>query len=766
MKVRFFILTLLFGNIIFSQVKTDYLSKWTLELGKHDFETTVPSEVHLDLYQSGTTTHPFNWNDSYSEEMIENGSFTYYTNFEGKNHFTNDNIEIVFEGLDTYADVFLNDSCILKANNMFRSWAVNIKELINEGNNSLRVEFTNPTVFNQEKVKNAKYQLPSGNETVDLKVANYTRKATFQFGWDWAERFVGCGIWRPVSIRSWNRARISDFYVETLCTSQEEAEIAYHIEIENDSQKKKKTILKIDGKDYAIKLKEGLNKFRFECTIDNPKLWMPNGYGEPNLSLAKVELFEKKNLIDASAIHYGIRTVELINEADSIGTSFYFKVNGQAIFAKGANYVPMSSFPSEVDAIDYKKIISEVREANMNMLRVWGGGIYEDDLFYKFCDQNGILVWQDFMFANSMYPTDKSFHENVQAEVRENVRRLRKHPCLALWCGNNEIEVAWNNWGWQDSYGWSKSDSTEIWNNYLNIFQSEIPTIVSQESSSIPYVSTSPLSNWGTKENFNHSSMHYWGVWHGDDDFSQFKNNVGRFMVEYGFQSYPKYDQLLKHSRGDVNFNSDFLKNRQKSYVGDKWINREIEKRYDSVPDIKAWLELSQHIQAIALKKAIESHRLNGKCMGTLFWQLNDCWPGPSWSVINYDQSKKIGFKKVKNLYSPQLVVVDTVGEKVSLWVVSDSPDTVKASLKISVIQGFGSLLEKSVPVDLTFLESKKVFEFDKEKVFNTGKSLPPYIIIKLKSRITGETLFEDRFHFGLNPAEQDILIRARTAKP
>ncbi|OIQ37570.1 MAG: hypothetical protein BM555_00500 [Crocinitomix sp. MedPE-SWsnd] len=765
MKAGLLIFKVLFAFLAFSQPNTDYLDKWTLELGKHDFQTTIPSEVHLDLYQSGTTTHPFNWNDSFSENMIEKGSFTYYTSFLGENYLEKDNIELVFEGLDTYADVYLNDSCILKANNMFRSWEVDIKNLIKTGQNSLRVEFTNPTIFNEEHVKSAKYQLPSGNETVDLKVSNYTRKAAYQFGWDWTERYVGCGIWRPVYIRSWDMARISDYYVETLCVSEEEAEIAYHIEIESDSKKKKKTFVKIDGRSYAVKLKEGTNSFRFEREIKNPKLWMPNGYGEPNMNLSKIELFEKKKLIDASAVHYGIRTVELVNEADSIGTSFYFKINGQAIFAKGANYVPMSTFPSEVDALDYKKMISEVREANMNMLRVWGGGIYEDELFYKFCDQNGILVWQDFMFANSMYPSDAAFHSNIKEEVKDNIRRLRKHPCLALWCGNNEIEVGWNNWGWQDAFGWSENDSTEIWNNYLNIFHTEIPAIVSQESSSIPYVSTSPLSNWGTKENFNHSSMHYWGVWHGEDDFTQFKNNVGRFMVEYGFQSYPKYDQLLKHSRGDVSFESDYLKNRQKSYVGDKWINREIEKRYDRVSDIKAWLQLSQHIQANALKAAIQSHRLNGKCKGTLFWQLNDSWPGPSWSVINYDQTEKVGFEEVRNLYSPQAIFVDTTEEKVSFWAVSDSPDTINVSLKINVIQGFNTLLEKSIPADLSFLKSKKIYSFDR-KILETGKSLAPYIIIKLKSRITGETLFEDTFFFGLSPDEKSILFNSQKSRP
>ncbi|MFT4602575.1 MAG: beta-mannosidase [Arenicella sp.] len=743
----------IFGH---SQIETEELNTWYLQnvYGK-EFKTTIPSNVHMDLYMSGAALHPYRWDSQYFHDIIQEEEFEYITNFLGDDYLEKDKVELVFEGLDTYAEVVLNDSTILFADNMFRSWTIDIKPLLRKGHNQLKVIFTHPVNYNKEKVTKAKYQLPSGNETVNLQVSNYTRKAAYQFGWDWAERYVGFGIWRPVYIRSWKTARISDFYVETLSASQEKATIKYHVEIESDG--KHKASLKVDNETYKVKLKEGLNTFSYERQIDNPKLWYPNGYGDPMLHLAKAEIINKTEVVDASAIHYGIRTVELINEADSIGTSFYFKVNGQAIFAKGANYVPQSSFPSEVSAIDHKTLINQVKDANMNILRVWGGGIYEADFFYQLCDQNGILVWQDFMFANSMYPSDKAFHDNIKAEVKENVKRIRKHPCLALWCGNNEIEVAWNNWGWQDSFGWSVEDSTEIWNNYLRIFQEEIPAIVAKESPFIPYVSTSPLSNWGTAENFNHNSMHYWGVWHGDDDFEDFKNNVGRFMVEYGFQSYPTYNQLVKYTLEKVDFDSEFLKNRQKSYIGDKWISREITKRYGEVKDIKIWLKLSQHIQAKALREAITAHRFNSKCMGTLFWQLNDCWVGPSWSVLNYDHTEKIGYEVVKNLYSPQIVVVDTTKEKIVFWAVSDSPEMIKVSLKIKVVQDFETLLEKSIPADLTFLKSQKIYAFTLSDIVKKTLTTKPSISITLKDRTSGDLLFEDVFYFGLSPEEEEI---------
>jgi beta-mannosidase len=754
MKRSFAILIVFLSTFGFSQVQKYPLEKWNLNLAGKEFQASMPSELHLDLYRSGETIHPYSWGYEGIEDFLQNDC-AYSISFQGKEYITKDVVELVFEGLDTYAEVVLNDSTILMADNMFRTWKIDIKDLLKEGENDLKVTFRHPIEYQLKQNQSNKYQLPSGNETVDIKVANYTRKACYQFGWDWAQRFVGCGIWRPTYIQTWDNSRISDFYVETETATKAEANIIYHVVIE--SKIKKKVSLTIDGEIYKVKLKEGKNSFRFKKNIKSPKLWFPNGYGDPNMHLAKIQLYQNDQLLDATSAHFGLRTIELVNSADSIGTSFYFKVNGQAIFAKGANYVPMSSFPSEVDAIDYKELIDKVKNANMNMLRVWGGGIYEADFFYQMCDENGILVWQDFMFANSMYPVDKAFRENIKAEVKENIKRIRKHPCLALWCGNNEIEVAWNNWGWQDSFGWSVEDSTEIWNNYLRIFQEEIPAIVAKESPFIPYVSTSPLSNWGTAENFNHSSMHYWGVWHGDDDFSDYKKNVGRFMVEYGFQSYPTYNQLQKYGYGQVEFGSGFMKNRQKSYVGDKWISREIGKRYGEVTDLKKWLALSQHIQAIALKEAISAHRLNGKCMGTLFWQLNDCWPGPSWSVLNYDHTEKIGYEVVKNLYSPQIVVVDTTTDKIVFWAVSDSPEMIKVSLKIKLVQDFETLLEKSIPADLTFLKSQKIYAFTLSDIVKKTLTTKPSISITLKDRTSGDVLFEDIFHFGLSPEEEVI---------
>ena len=289
-----------------------------------------------------------------------------------------------------------------------------------------------------------------------------------------------------------------------------------------------------------------------------------------------------------------------------------------------------------------------------------GGGIYECDYFYDLCDRMGIMVWQDFMFAGSLYPKD--LFQSIEKEVKDNVTRLQNHPCIALWCGNNEIEVAWKNWGWQNQYQYSKLDSIKLWDDYRHLFEHLIPNTLRETAplsyykTEINYVSTSPLSNWGKSENFNHGSMHYWGVWHGKDSFEDFDKNVGRFMVEYGFQSFPNYSRLKKTCADtSLYLNSETMKNRQKSYVGNKLISQNIQKYFKEPKNFKSYIKLSQKTQEIALKKAISSHlSKQPHCMGTLFWQLNDCWPGPSWSVIDYYGKNKKAYRTIKRLFKKQ----------------------------------------------------------------------------------------------------------------
>lgn len=621
------------------------------------YPAMVPGVVHLDLFANKLIEDPYWENNELKQRWIEEENWVYKTTFKIDDKFLrNQQIELNFEGLDTYADVYLNDQKILSANNMFRTWNVEVKDRIIPGENELKVVFKSAVKFNKQKVENYPNKLPSGNESVDIKtkVSSFTRKAAYHFGWDWGPRFVTSGIWRSITLKVWNKARIKNIYTSTINLDDGNAEMLTHLEIEVAESGTYE--LTLHGIKQVEDLTKGLNNINYFFQIENPELWWCNGYGEAKLYKQNVELTQFDQIIDSKEIIFGVRTIELVNEPDRIGSSFYFKLNGKPIFMQGSNYIPQDMFLPRVKDEQYKKLIDDVKQANMNMLRVWGGGIYENDLFYDLCDQNGILVWQDFMFAGSLYPDDAEFKENVKQEVIQNIKRLRGHPSILLWCGNNEIEVAWNNWDWQKQYGYSTEDSVQIWDNYISIFHQLIPEQIAIYDPLRDYTPTSPLSNWGSAENFNHGSMHYWGVWHGREPFENFESNVGRFMVEYGFQSFPEMSSLKQvMSDSSLNLNSSVMKNRQKSYIGNGLISDHISQYFDEPGTFEEFVLLSQQTQAKGMQMAIKAHKSKQPhCMGTLFWQLNDCWPGPSWSVIDYYGKHKLAYDVVKKEYSPQ----------------------------------------------------------------------------------------------------------------
>ena len=618
------------------------------------YSAIVPGVVHTDLYRNGLIGNPYWENNEIDQQWVEEKDWEYKLTFNVSDGvLQNSHVELNFEGLDTYATVWLNNNKVLRANNMFRGWQVDVRKILKTGQNTLRIQFESPLKVNKTAVEENAYKLPSGCETGPLQVGSFTRKAAYHFGWDWGPRFVTAGIWKPVELKAWNEARITNVNCQTISISDSLALVKVEIEIESARSFKSGINISINERYKYVKLNKGMNIIIDTLRVNDPKLWWSNGLGKANLYNLDIVLRKNEDIINQIQKKYGIRTIELINEPDSIGTSFYFKLNGIPVFMKGANYIPQDMFLPSVSEARYRNIIDKVKYANMNMLRVWGGGIYENDIFYDLCDENGILVWQDFMFAGSLYPGDPEFIENIESEVYENIKRLRHHPSIALWCGNNEIEVAWKNWGWQKKYNYSLSDSIEIWNNYKKIFQQLIPNALKTLHPQGSYTSTSPLSNWGTPSNFNHSSMHYWGVWHGKDNFDQFDDNIGRFMVEYGFQSFPSIT-LLRTIANDsnLNLNSNVMANRQKSYVGNGMILKQIEQYFESPTNFADFIVLSQKVQAMAYKLAITAHINNQPhCMGTLFWQLNDCWPCPSWSVIEYDGTEKEAYEVIKDLF-------------------------------------------------------------------------------------------------------------------
>jgi beta-mannosidase len=432
----------------------------------------------------------------------------------------------------------------------------------------------------------------------------------------------------------------------------------------------------------------------------------------------------------------GLRSIELVQAEDSVGRSFYFRVNGLPVFIKGANYIPQDNFLTRVSDSAYRGLITQVKSAQMNMLRVWGGGIYEKDLFYDLCDEMGIMVWQDFMFACAMYPGEQAFLENIRQEAVQNIKRLRHHPCLALWCGNNEIDEGWKNWGWQKQYGYSKEDSARVYDTYRKIFEKILPESVYKYDSGRSYIPTSPLYGWGRKESMRRGDNHYWGVWWGKEPFEVYEKKVGRFASEYGFQAFPDQSTINQFTSPDDRFpGSPVLKVHQKHPVGFETIDEYLLRDYRKPKDLGSYVLVSQLLQADGMKMAIEAHRrAMPRSMGTLYWQLNDCWPVVSWSSIDYYGRKKAFHYRLQDLYAPVLVSPVVENGRVRIYIVSDLLKEEAGRMEISLIGFDGTpFMKKHLNVTIPAGSSNIVFDTLRNNLLNGIDSLSVVLSVNVR---------------------------------
>ncbi len=652
---------------------------------------SVPGNVHSDLLNNQLIGHPFIKDNELGLQWISDTDWEYKTQFSvDETLLKHKHILLSFEGLDTYTSVFLNDTLLIETNNAFRKYDVDIKSRLRL-NNELRIVFTRTSVFEEKEKAKLHYTLPDGDRM-------FTRKGQFQYGWDWGPVLNTSGIWRPVYITAYNNIKINDVFIRQMTLNDTIANLVADIELKNTLD---------DDFSFEILINDALHSkteipndtaksnFQIPITIKNPTLWWPHNLGKPHLYNISILVKQGRTVLDSFNLKKGLRTVELITEKDSIGESFYFKVNGEPTYMKGANYIPQNSMQNLVTPQHYETILNSAVDANMNMLRVWGGGIYEEKLFYDLCDEKGILVWQDFMFACAMYPGDNAFLKNVEQEAIDNVKRLRNHASIALWCGNNENAEGWENWGWK--MGKNNRQKTEIWNNYLKVFDSILPKTVAAYTDNTSYWESSPKYGRGDKRHLTEGDAHDWFIWHDAYPFEHLETNVPRFMSEFGFQSFPGYETIKYATQNDsIAVFDDSFKTHQKHARGFELIETYMKRDFPIPANDDDYVYMSQLLQAYGMVKGFEAQRrAKPYNMGTLYWQLNDCWPVVSWSSLDNLGNWKALHYKAKKAFENVLVSSKLEGDYLKTFVVNDDFKNHSGSLSVKIIDFEGNLLWK-----------------------------------------------------------------------
>jgi beta-mannosidase len=712
------------------------------------FPAAVPGCVHLDLLDNGLIEDPFYRDSEMRLQWIGKSDWEYQVSFLiTMDQMRQDQIELIFRGLDTYAAVYLNADLVLQTDNMFREWRIPCKEYLHTGENRLRVCFRSPINEILPVMQAMSYQLPASNDQGE-KTSPFTRKAPYHFGWDWGPRYVTCGVWQPVYFEFWNEAKIGDFHIRQNHVDAENAELTAVLEIEASKEGSASIVVMDDGRSFRVLqsevlLKKGKNTFSFPVTIKKPKLWWPNGLGGQPLTAFHSRLMMGGKLIDRAVRRIGLRSAELRQEPDSWGKSFMFVVNGIPVFAKGGNWIPADNFVTRISHEKYRHLLQSCRDANMNMLRVWGGGIYEQDEFYDLCDELGILVWQDFMFACSMYPGDQGFLDTVQEEAVYQVRRLRNHPSLVLWCGNNEIETAWFHWGWKEAV------PSGVWDDYRAIFHEILPSVCSAYDPGRYYWPSSPSSN--LEADANDPGMgdgHYWGVWHAALPFEAYEEQFHRFQSEYGFQSFPEMKTVQTYTLPqDRDIESSVMLAHQKHPRGNQLIREYMLRHFPKPKDFPSFLYLSQVLQAEGIKIGAEHfRRIMPRCMGSLYWQINDCWPVASWSSIDYFGRWKALQYYARRFYSPVLVSTHEVDGEIQVTIISDRIEPIQARLHCTLMDFDGNIQrEETLPVTIAPLQSQVLDRFQKEDWLQGQDPKKVFLFLEVrkgKESLSSNTLF------------------------
>lgn len=735
---------------------------WQLSAGHRSLESVdmqIPGTVLSGLLAAGKIKDPFYRTNEDATRALFWKDYVFTRTFDvDEELLAQQHIVLVCEGLDTLAEISINGTFLAKTDNMHRTWKFQAKKLLHPGKNEIQIVFRSVLRFIEdypyEAHKKINY-IPCGS----MKGNQLLRKAHSMFGWDWGPQTIDAGIFRDIYLQGYSHARIEDIRIHQQHAKNVSVQTSITLS-ESVPGQKLCVELSEDGADKPLQTKlcktnaDGVAAVDF--VIENPKLWWPNDYGDQPLYIVRTTLLDEDGTsLESITRRIGLRTLTISQEKDEWGNEFAFCVNGVKIFTRGGNYIPDDCLYTRITEKKLDYILESCRRAHFNCVRVWGGGYYPSDAFYDLCDEKGLIVWQDLMYACNVYDVTDAFAENCRQETYDNVRRLRHHASLGLWCGNNEIESAWDHWGdFQKETPYLRAD-------YIRLFEEVLPKAVQEADGETFYWHSSPSSGgcFDNPDDANRGDTHYWDVWHGQKPFTDYRKYFFRFCSEFGFQSFPCAKTVNSFTlEDDRNIFSRVMESHQKNDAANGKMLYYLSENLRYPKDLTHLLYASQVLQGMAIKYGVDHWRRNrGRCMGTLYWQINDDWPAPSWSSIDYFGRWKALHYMAQKFYAPHAVSMTLEDHRCHVYFSNESFETTEYSLTLSIRDLSGNVLEtyetkgnspafsaiETAVVDICSWEGQKddvfleaVIHTKDQKVLKDVETLVPYKYLNLKNPV------------------------------
>lgn len=735
---------------------------WQLSAGHRSLESVdmqIPGTVLSGLLAAGKIKDPFYRTNEDATRALFWKDYVFTRTFDvDEELLAQQHIVLVCEGLDTLAEISINGTFLAKTDNMHRTWKFQAKKLLHPGKNEIQIVFRSVLRFIEdypyEAHKKINY-IPCGS----MKGNQLLRKAHSMFGWDWGPQTIDAGIFRDIYLQGYSHARIEDIRIHQQHAKNVSVQTSITLS-ESVPGQKLCVELSEDGADKPLQTKlcktnaDGVAAVDF--VIENPKLWWPNDYGDQPLYIVRTTLLDEDGTnLESITRRIGLRTLTISQEKDEWGNEFAFCVNGVKIFTRGGNYIPDDCLYTRITEKKLDYILESCRRAHFNCVRVWGGGYYPSDAFYDLCDEKGLIVWQDLMYACNVYDVTDAFAENCRQETYDNVRRLRHHASLGLWCGNNEIESAWDHWGdFQKETPYLRAD-------YIRLFEEVLPKAVQEADGETFYWHSSPSSGgcFDNPDDANRGDTHYWDVWHGQKPFTDYRKYFFRFCSEFGFQSFPCAKTVNSFTlEDDRNIFSRVMESHQKNNAANGKMLYYLSENLRYPKDLTHLLYASQVLQGMAIKYGVDHWRRNrGRCMGTLYWQINDDWPAPSWSSIDYFGRWKALHYMAQKFYAPHAVSMTLEDHRCHVYFSNESFETTEYSLTLSIRDLSGNVLEtyetkgnspafsaiETAVVDICSWEDQKddvfleaVIHTKDQKVLKDVETLVPYKYLNLKNPV------------------------------